>query len=144
MKKLEDVIQNIRYGSVLTINKDFFNQKNDEYNSCIIVYDGRIFKDVKAVEIGDLLRMVPNITYQLDQGYIYQFKYLSEEGKYKSTIVHRVREGGYKESYKDETINDFEVLSDNFLEGIIELDTKIANFDNKSKSIIKERKKTIA
>lgn len=140
MKKLEDAISNIRYGSVLIIKKNQSENKH-EYNSCIIVYDGRIFEDVKVVELGDLLKMVPNITSQLDQGYIYQFKYLSAEGKYKSTIVHRVKEGGYKELFKDEIINDFEVLSDNFLDGIIDLDTKIANFDNKSKSIIK---KTIA
>lgn len=137
MKKLEDAISNIRYGSVLIIKKNQSENKH-EYNSCIIVYDGRIFEDVKVVELGDLLKMVPNITSQLDQGYIYQFKYLSAEGKYKSTIVHRVKEGGYKELFKDEIINDFEVLSDNFLDGIIDLDTKIANFDNKSKSIIKK------
>lgn len=139
MKKLEDVIINIRYGSVLAINKDFSSVKNNEYNSYIIVYDGRVFKDVKVVELGEFLKIMPNITSQLDQGYIYQFKYISEKGKYKSTITHQVRDGGYKEPFKDKTINDFEVFSDNFLDGIIELDTKIATFTNNT-GMIKEKR----
>ena len=49
MKKLDEAIENIKYGSVLTINKDKINHQ--VYNSCIVVYDGRIFVDVKIINL---------------------------------------------------------------------------------------------
>ena len=140
MKKLEDVIENVRYGSVLTINKEK-NINNDKYNSCIILYDGRIFKDVKVVELGDFLEMFPNIKNQLDDGYIYQVKYLYEEEKYQSSIMHLIKDGGYKEQPKEEIIHNFKVLSNDFFDSIIALDTKISEFSNQDKQV---KKKVIA
>ena len=125
MKKLQDAIESVKYGAVLTINKDKY--KINTYNSCIVLYDGRIFKDVKAVELGDFIKIIPNIANQLNLGYTYQVKYLFEEQKYQSNIVHCIRKGGYKELDYYETIHNFEVFNGSFLDSIIELDTKIAN-----------------
>lgn len=138
MRKLEDVVDEIRYGSVLTINKEKNYKNNNKYNSCIIMYDGKIFIDVKEVELGNFLEIVPNIKLQLNNGYIYRVKYLSDEAKYQSEIINLVRSGGYKEIEKEETINDFLVVGDSFLDSIIELDTIIAQTSCKS-SLIKEK-----
>lgn len=130
MKKLEDAIVNVKYGSILTINKYGHDDEKKSYASCLMLFDGKVFKDVKEVELGNLLSMIPNIQKELDNGYIYKVNYLREENKYQSNIVRCIRKGGYKEIISEEIVNNFEVLSDNFLDSIIELDTKIAKFNS--------------
>ena len=144
MKKLQDAVENVKYGSVLTINKDIYNPNNNKYCGCISLYDGRILTDVKSVRLGDFLKLVPNISNELDQGYTYQVKYLSEERKYQSSIMYCVRKGGYKEPNSYETVKNFEFISDSFLDSIIELDSKIANVNYVEEQLKKERKIAIA
>jgi len=135
MKELKDAIINIKEGAVLTINK--YNNRYDgiSYASCLLFFDGSVFKDVKEVNIGDFLRITPNVQRLLDNGYIYKVNYLRDENKYQSTIIKKIREGGYKETFKEETVNNFQVQSDDFFDSIVELDTKIAGFSNADKNI---------
>ena len=63
--------------------------------------------------------------------------YLNEEKKYQSTIMRNIRNGGYKETFTEEMVNNFQVRSDNFLDSIIELDTKIAQTNNKNNKVVK-------
>ena len=136
MKKLEDTIVNIKEGAVLTINK--CNSCGDaSYASCLLLFDGKVFKDVKEVNLGDFLSVIPNIQKELDNGYIYKVNYLNEEKKYQSTIMRNIRNGGYKETFTEEMVNNFQVRSDNFLDSIIELDTKIAQTNNKNNKVVK-------
>lgn len=139
MKKLEDAVVNVKEGSILTINRYSCNDEKKSYASCIMLFDGRVFKDVKEVDLGDFLSIVPNIQRELDNGYVYKVNYLREEQKYQSNIVRRIREGEYKEILSEESVNDFEVFSDNFLDGIIELDTIIARTNFEKNKIVKEK-----
>ena len=139
MKKLKEAVESVKYGAVLTINKDNRNVKNNKYNSCIILYDGRILKVVKCVELGDFLSIIPNVANQLDKGYIYQVKYLHEERKYQSTIQY-ITENSEEELHRQKVIGIFEVQSDSFLDSIIELDTQIANLEYMSRLISKEKR----
>lgn len=131
MKKLEDAIQNVKEGCVLTINKC----KENSYSSCLVLYDGLVFKDVKEVELGNFLNNIPNIQKELDNGLIYKVSYLFEEHKYQSTIIRYVREGGYKEKPQEEIVDDYLVISDSFLDSIMELDTKLAHKDKNTKKL---------
>lgn len=143
MKKLQDEIENIKYGHTLIVKWDKFSQKTNQYNGYTLLYDGSVFKDVRAVEVGDFFKILPNIAHQLELGYTYQLKYLSKEKKYESTITKRIRKGRSEEVYEDIIINNFNTVSDNFLDGIIALDTKIAQFNNKVKNIEIEKTKKI-
>ena len=134
MKKLEDAIENVKEGCVLTINKHN-NTEKKLYASCLMVYDGVVFQDVKAVELGNFLNNLPNIQKELDNGYIYKVSYIFGEQKYQSTIIRYVREGGYKEKPQEEIVDDYLVISDSFLDSIIKLDTKLANKNNKTKKV---------
>lgn len=137
MRKLEDVVEDVRYGSVLTIDKD--SNINNKYSGCIIMYDGKVFMDVKEVELGNFLEIAPNIKKQLDHGYIYQVKYLNESEKYQSQIIGLVNENQYDGRLKEEIISDFQVFSDNVLDSMIELDTIIAQASSKKNMLIKEK-----
>lgn len=134
MKKFEDAIQNVKEGCELTINRCSRNDESPVYASCLTLYDGGVFKDVKAVELGIFLTNIPNIQKELDNGLIYKVSYLKEEQKYQSTIIRYVREGGYKEKPQEEIVDNYLVISDSFLDGIIELDTKLANKNSNKKS----------
>lgn len=136
MKKVEEVLLNIKYGSVLTINKYSRNDEKPQYASCLVLYDGAILKDVVEVELGNFLSMMPNIQNQLDNGYICRVKYLLREKKYQSTILRTVSKGGYKEICKEETVDDFQVLSDSFIDGIMKLDAKIAQANSKDDIVV--------
>lgn len=135
MKKLDDVVYSVQYGSVLTINKNKI-VRDELYGSCLIVFDGTISMDVKKVELGNFLSMIPNIQKQLDKGFTYIVKYLYEEEKYHSSIIIHTEEDSYKN--QKNIVNNFQVLSDDFFNSILELDTKIAqsNIDTK---LVKEK-----
>lgn len=134
MKKLKEAVNEIKYGSILTINKEDCPKAATEYASCLMVYDGTIFMDVKEVELGDFIKEVPNIQEKLDSGYICKINYLYEENRYQSAIIEDINE----ETLKDATVSNFIVLSDNFMNSIIELDTMIANSYKKGKKIVKK------
>ena len=137
MKKLKDAIINLKVGAVLNISK--YNQTNgkSKYCSCLMLFDGRVFKDVKEVNLGDFLSMIPNIQNELDNGYIYKVNYLFEQQKYQSTIIKRIRKGGYKEPQIEEIVDNYQVLSDSFIDSIIKLDTTIAQTNSKKNELVK-------
>ena len=68
MKKLKEAVNEIKYGSILTINKEDCPKTETQYASCLMVYDGTIFRDVKEVELGDFIKEVPNIQKKFKKG----------------------------------------------------------------------------
>lgn len=133
MKKLEDAIENIKEGCILTISRYSRSNEKPLYSSCLSIYDGLVFQDVKAVELGNFLNNIPNIQKELDNGYAYKVKYLFEQHKYQSTIIRYIKTGGYKERIEEEIVDNYLAICDSFLDSIIELDTKLATKNNEVK-----------
>ena len=120
MKKISDVKENIKEGSILTLSNI------SGYCACIIRYDGEVLKDVNEVEFGNLLEELPNIKNVIKNEKYLKVRYNSEQRKYESAIMNKVRNGGYKEVYQEELISDFLVNSESFEASLIDLDTKLS------------------
>lgn len=120
MKKISDVKENIKEGSILTLSNI------SGYCACIIRYDGEVLKDVNEVEFGNLLEELPNIKNVIENEKYLKVRYNSEQRKYESAIMNKVRNGGYKEVYQEELISDFLVNSESFEVSLIDLDTKLS------------------
>lgn len=120
MKKISDVKENIKEGSILTLSNI------SGYCACIIRYDGEVLKDVSEVEFGNLLEELPNIKNVIENEKYLKVRYNSEQRKYESAIMNKVRNGGYKEVYQEELISDFLVNSESFEASLIDLDTKLS------------------
>ena len=120
MKKISDVKENIKEGSVLTLSNI------SGYCACIIRYDGEVLKDVSEVEFGNLLEELPNIKNVIENEKYLKVRYNFEQRKYESAIMNKVRNGGYKEVYQEELISDFLVNSESFEASLIDLDTKLS------------------
>ena len=120
MKKISDVKENIKEGSILTLSNI------SGYCACIIRYDGEVLKDVNEVEFGNLLEELPNIKNVIENEKYLKVRYNSEQRKYESAIMNKVRNGGYKEVYQEELISDFLVNSESFEASLIDLDTKLS------------------
>jgi len=134
MKKLEEIIEYIKEGSIFTIKKYFYNEDKSNYSSCITIYDGRIIMDVKTVEIRDFLLNIPNIKQQIDEGFIYRVQYDRERNVFENAIVSETTKDKYVSASFYEIVNNLLVNSTDFLDGIIELDTRIISAkDNESK-----------
>lgn len=120
MKKISDVKENIKEGSILTLSNI------SGYCACIIRYDGEVLKDVSEVEFGNLLEELPNIKNVIKNEKYLKVRYNFEQRKYESAIMNKVRNGGYKEVYQEELISDFLVNSESFEASLIDLDTKLS------------------
>lgn len=125
MKELSDVINNIRFGSILCIDHYISSNKN-MYNSYLKEYDGDIFLDVKTVNLGNLLEHLSNIKKLLNEGYSYQLLYDFIEKKFQSTI-YKGRNINQKVMNLEDCISAFQTSSSDYLKGMIELDAKIAS-----------------
>lgn len=131
MKKLEEIIESLKEGSIFTIKKYFYGENNSDYSSCIAIYDGRIFKDVKAVEIRDFLLNIPNIKEKIDCGYTYYVKYNTENKTFENIITSEITNNKYTEVSKYNTVDDLITISPSLFDGLIELETKIVNSKSK-------------
>lgn len=120
MKKISDVKENIKEGSILTLSNI------SGYCACIIRYDGEVLKDVSEVEFGNLLEELPNIKNVIENEKYLKVRYNFEQRKYESAIMNKVRNGGYKEVYQEELISDFLVNNESFEASLIDLDTKLS------------------
>ena len=120
MKKISDVKENIKEGSILTLSNI------SGYCACLIRYDGEVLKDVNAVEFGNLLEELPNIKNVIENEEYLKVRYNFEQRKYESAIMNKVRNGGYKEVYQEELISDFLVNNESFEASLIDLDTKLS------------------
>lgn len=120
MKKISDVKENIKEGSILTLSNI------SGYCACLIRYDGEVLKDVNAVEFGNLLEELPNIKNVIENENYLKVRYNFEQRKYESAIMNKVRNGGYKEVYQEELISDFLVNNESFEASLIDLDTKLS------------------
>ena len=120
MKKISDVKENIKEGSILTLSNI------SGYCACIIRYDGEVLKDVSEVEFGNLLEELPNIKNVIENEKYLKVSYNFEQRKYESAIMNKVRNGGYKEVYQEELISDFLVNNESFEASLIDLDTKLS------------------
>ena len=120
MKKISDVKENIKEGSILTLSNI------SGYCACIIRYDGEVLKDVSEVEFGNLLEELPNIKNVIENEKYLKVSYNFEQRKYESAIMNKVRNGGYEEVYQEESISDFLVNSESFEASLIDLDTKLS------------------
>lgn len=120
MKKISDVKENIKEGSILTLSNI------SGYCACIIRYDGEVLKDVNEVEFGNLLEELPNIKNVIENEKYLKVRYNFEQRKYESAIMNKVRNGGYKEVYQEELISDFLVNNESFEASLIDLDTKLS------------------
>lgn len=120
MKKISDVKENIKEGSILTLSNI------SGYCACIIRYDGEVLKDVSEVEFENLLEELPNIKNVIENEKYLKVRYNFEQRKYESAIMNKVRNGGYKEVYQEELISDFLVNSESFEASLIDLDTKLS------------------
>ena len=120
MKKISDVKENIKEGSILTLSNI------SGYCACIIRYDGEVLKDVSEVEFGNLLEELPNIKNVIENEKYLKVSYNFEQRKYESAIMNKVRNGGYKEVYHEELISDFLVNNESFEASLIDLDTKLS------------------
>lgn len=120
MKKISDVKENIKEGSILTLSNI------SGYCACIIRYDGKVLKDVSEVEFGNLLEELPNIKNVIENEKYLKVSYNFEQRKYESAIMNKVRNSGYKEVYQEELISDFLVNNESFEASLIDLDTKLS------------------
>lgn len=120
MKKISDVKENIKEGSILTLSNI------SGYCACIIRYDGKVLKDVSEVEFGNLLEELPNIKNVIENEKYLKVSYNFEQRKYESAIMNKVKNGGYKEVYHEELISDFLVNNESFEASLIDLDTKLS------------------
>lgn len=120
MKKISDVKENIKEGSILTLSNI------SGYCACLIRYDGEVLKDVSEVEFGNLLEELPNIKNVIENEKYLKVRYNFEQRKYESAIMNKVRNGGYKEVYHEELISDFLVNNESFEASLIDLDTKLS------------------
>lgn len=120
MKKISDVKENIKEGSILILSNI------SGYCACIIRYDGEVLKDVSEVEFGNLLEELPNIKNVIENEKYLKVSYNFEQRKYESAIMNKVRNGGYKEVYQEELISDFLVNNESFEASLIDLDTKLS------------------
>ena len=120
MKKISDVKENIKEGSIRTLSNI------SGYCACIIRYDGEVLKDVSEVEFGNLLEELPNIKNVIENEKYLKVRYNFEQRKYESAIMNKVRNGGYKEVYHEELISDFLVNNESFEASLIDLDTKLS------------------
>ena len=122
MKELVDVINEIKFGSVLYIDSN-----NENLHSYIRQYDGDIFQDIKTINLGSVFDQLSNIKKLLGEGYIYHIIYDDDNGLYKN-IIHKGQFNiSSKEIIIDQDCNIFETKGNEFIDSIIELDTKIAN-----------------
>ena len=87
MRNVEDVLRNIRFGSVIKIYKEIVGEE-PSYYGCMIKYDGRIFKDVEVIKVLDFLKNNPYIMNVLDKDNYLRLTYDSNDKKYQSAIVH--------------------------------------------------------
>ena len=126
MKELVDVINEIKFGSVLFIDSQISKNINI-YTGYIREYDGDIFLDVKTVKIGNLLESLPNIKLLLDKGYIYQITYDLENKIYESSIYKGDFNSSKKEIVLEEDSTIFTAQGNKLLDTFINLDTEIAN-----------------
>ena len=140
MRKIEDVIENIKYGNVLTIS-NYNSLKEDNNHACIIKYDGRILKDVSEVEIGSFLEQIPNIKSKISDSTYFQLKYDYESSLYQSSIMHKVRQGGYKEEAISQVSSDLLTQNYDLIDSILDLDAKIAQ--RKISKVVKCKKKEL-
>lgn len=120
MKKISDVKENIKEGSILTLSNI------SGYCACIIRYDGEVLKDVSEVEFGNLLEELPNIKNVIENEKYLKVSYNFEQRKYESAIMNKAKNGGYKEVYQEELISDFLVNNESFEASLIDLDTKLS------------------
>ena len=120
MKKISDVKENIKEGSILTLSNI------SGYCACLIRYDGEVLKEVSEVEFGNLLEELPNIKNVIENEKYLKVRYNFEQRKYESAIMNKVRNGGYKEVYQEELISDFLVNNESFEASLIDLDTKLS------------------
>ena len=127
MEKLDKVLDYAKSGSVLMIKRSDLSSNKPVYDGYIIKYDGSIFKDVLVVKPENILTQFPNMEKQLEKGFSYHVVYDFEKKKYQSSIICSNKEGEYKTVTSEEIIEKFQVLSESFLDGMIELDNKIAN-----------------
>lgn len=141
MKKLEEVIDYVKDGSVLIIRKS--DLESESYYSYIMKYDGGIFEDVISAEINEVISEIPNIREQLNIGYSCRVLYSIENKQYHSSVIKPIENSGYKKLSLDQLVQDFQVSNEDFLESIIALDTKIVN-TNSNKVVQKNMKKELA
>lgn len=133
MKEIVDVKETIESGSILTV----FG--NDGYCACLTRYDGRVLEDVHEVKIGRFLEHLPNIKEIIKIDRYLKIEYDILKKVYQSAIMHQIRRGGYKEEFSEETIADFSIKSSNLEEGLISLDTKIANNGKTNNNPVKQK-----
>lgn len=133
MKEIVDVKEAIESGSILTV----FG--NDGYCACLTRYDGRVLEDVHEVKIGHFLEHLPNIKEIIKIDRYLKIEYDILKKVYQSAIMHQIRRGGYKEEFSEETIADFSIKSSNLEEGLISLDTKIANNGKTNNNPVKQK-----
>ena len=125
MKKLEEVINYVKDGSVLLIKRSTLEE--EEYFSYIIKYDGGVFKDVILAEINEVISEIPNITEQLNLGNSFCVLYSVENKQYRSSVISNIENSKNKKLFEEKIIQGFQVSSEDFLGSIIDLDGKIAN-----------------
>ena len=133
MKEIVDVKETIESGSILTV----FG--NDGYCACLTRYDGRVLEDVHEFKIGHFLEHLPNIKEIIKIDRYLKIEYDILKKVYQSAIMHQIRRGGYKEEFSEETIADFSIKSSNLEEGLISLDTKIANNGKTNNNPVKQK-----
>ena len=133
MKEIVDVKETIESGSILTV----FG--NDGYCACLTRYDGRVLEDVHEVKIGHFLEHLPNIKEIIKIDRYLKIEYDILKKVYQSAIMHQIRRGEYKEEFSEETIADFSIKSSNLEEGLISLDTKIANNGKTNNNPVKQK-----
>lgn len=141
MKKLEEVIEYVKDGSVLIIRKSALESEN--YYSYIMKYDGSIFEDIIAAEINKVISDIPNIREQVDKGYSCRVLYSIEHKQYHSSIIKPVEDAKYKKISSEHLVQNYQVFNEDFLESIINLDTKIAS-KSSNKIVEKKMKKELA
>ena len=136
MKEIKDVKEDIRYGNVLTVSS---NNDKTEYYACMTKYDGRVFKDVIEIQIGSFLDQIPNIKENIGYGKYLKVEYDFDNGEYKSAIMYKIREGGYKEPFQEQVWKNLCNQSPILEESLIDLDTKIASRKNQESQKQKQK-----
>lgn len=134
MRKVEDILRNVRFGSIIKIYKKQIGEISSYYG-CMIKYDGRIFKDVESLKVFSFLNNNRNIMNDLDDNSYLKISYDYNMESYKSVIMH------YEELDNDIRLEEEDTLKNNISSTIEEsingLDD-IIKFINRNKRKIKK------
>ena len=134
MRKVEDVLTNIRYGWELRIAGSIIGDKGFYYGY-ICKNDGKIFKDVEQVLISNFMSKLPNLLEEVVGNNCFRLTYDYDKELYQSAIVHHIGFVNEKEQYIVDSKKN--TSSTSLEESVLKLENLLDKVNKKEKMKIK-------